>query len=209
MKIKKRLKNYVWRSVILKWLYECVYLEVLFWKRRNYRVLGKDSTNRVEIPRDTYCDDLRIVFKGKNNVIKIGRGCKFYRTNQIYIQDDGNQLIIGDNVTFDQNVSIVLGEGTTCQIGDDCIFANGVRIRTCDQHFIYDDSGLRINPSKDVHIDNHVWLGASVIVMKGAEIGPGTVIGMNAMVTKHVPANCIAVGQPAKVIKSNIYWKEY
>ena len=45
--------------------------------------------------------------------------------------------------------------------------------------------------------------------MKGVSIGNGSVIGMDTMVTKNIPDNCIAVGKPAKVIKNKIYWKEY
>lgn len=118
-------------------------------------------------------------------------------------------MIINDHVIFDQDVSIVLGEGTRCEIGSDCIFAKGVRIRTCDQHFIYDNENNRINTSKAIYIGKHVWCGASAIIMKGLSIGNGSVIGMDAMVTKDIPDNCIAVGKPAKVIKDNVYWKEY
>ena len=109
---------------------------------------------------------------------------------------------------FDQDVSIVLAEGTKVKIGDNCLLAKGVRIRTSDQHFIYDENGFRINKAKDVCIENHVWLGASAIIMKGATIGEGSVIGMDSMVTKTIPPYSIAVGKPAKVIKSNINWEE-
>ena len=59
-------------------------------------------------------------------------------------------MIFNNHVIFDQDVSIVLGEGTRCEIGPDCIFAKGVRIRTCDQYFIYDSENNRINTSKAI-----------------------------------------------------------
>ena len=121
---------------------------------------------------------------------------------------DGNLVEIGDNVTFDQNVLIVVGEGSKVVIGSDCVFAYRVHIRTTDQHFIYDENGNRINPAKDVYIGNHVWLGKEAIVMKGVSIGSGAIVGMDSMVTKNVPERCIVAGKPAKVIKTNVYWNE-
>lgn len=69
---------------------------------------------------------------GGGNTIKVGTNCQFLCTNNIYIQGDGNTVEIGDNVIFDQNVSIVLAEGTKVSIGSGCRLANGVRIRTSD-----------------------------------------------------------------------------
>ena len=56
-------------------------------------------------------------------------------------------------------------------------------------------------------IGNHVWLGNSVVIMKGVHIEDGSVIGIESIVTKDIPCNCIAVGSPAKVIKTNIHWE--
>ena len=124
------------------------------------------------------------------------------------MQGDNNSVNISSNVTFDQNVLLVVCEGTRVDIGEDCIFANGVTIRTSDQHAIYNNDNMRINKAKNVKIGNHVWLGAHVIVMKGTEVGDGSVIGMNSMITKNIPINCIAVGTPAKPIKHNIHWNK-
>jgi len=162
----------------------------------------------VDISENNCIDDLRITFRGNHNTVKIGRGCSFYRSNSIFIQGDGNAVVIGDDVTFDQNVSIVCCEGTRVEIGSDCIFANGVRIRTSDQHGIYDRDGNRVNPAKDVRIGNHVWCGASVIVIKGVTIGDGAVVGINSMVLKDVPANAVVVGSPARVSRSNVRWEK-
>lgn len=55
--------------------------------------------------------------------------------------------------------------------------------------------------SSPVKIGKNVWLGEGVIVMPGVEIGDGCVIGAHSIVNKSIPANCIAVGAPAKVVK--------
>lgn len=208
MRIKHLLKRMIQKSGILLFLYQNIYINYLEWKRRNVKIIDSGKNNIVQIPKHTFCSDLRITFKGDNNKIKIGNGCLFKQTNMIYVQGDGNTVEIGDDVIFDQNVSVVLAEGTKCFIGSGCRFANGVRIRTSDQHFIFNESGVRINHAKNVYIGNHVWLGASVTIMKGITIGNGSVIGMDSMVTKDIPPYSIAVGRPAKVIKNNIYWKE-
>lgn len=208
MKVRRLLKKSTSKSKLLAYLYDKIYLRYLRWKRYNVKIVDVGKNNVMEIPKDTICDNLQITFKGNNNKIKIGKGCGFKQTNMIYIQGDRNIVEIGDDVIFDQNVSVVVAEGTECKIGSGCRFANGVRIRTSDQHFIFNKEGKRINYAKNVYIGNHVWLGASVIIMKGITIGEGVVVGIDSMVTKDIPSRSIAVGKPARVIKSDIFWNE-
>jgi acetyltransferase-like isoleucine patch superfamily enzyme len=52
-----------------------------------------------------------------------------------------------------------------------------------------------------IHIGSNCWLGAKVIVLKNVTIGDGAVIGAGSVVTKDIPANAVAVGNPARVIK--------
>ena len=208
MRVKRLLKKATLKSKLLAYLYDKIYLRYLRWKRYNIHIVDVGKNNIIEAPKDTVCDDLQIIFRGDNNIVKIGKGSCFKQRNMVYIQGDGNIVEIGDDVIFDQNVSIVVAEGTECKIGSGCRLANGVRIRTSDQHFIYDEKGNRLNYAKNVYIGNHVWLGASVIIMKGITIGEGSVVGMDSMVTKDIPSKSIAVGKPARVIKFNIFWRE-
>lgn len=203
-KIRKKLCE----IQFLNFIYEKVYLRYIAWKRFNVKVIGDKKKNTMEIPSDTFCNNLRIVFKGQKNFVKIGRGCTFKQKNTLYMQGDGNSIVIGDNVVFDSNVLIVCAEGTECVIGSDSIFADKVHIRTSDQHFIYNDNGNRVNFAKNVKIGNHVWIGASAIVMKGASIEDGAVVGIGSTVLGCIPKKSVAVGSPAKVVKSNIYWQE-
>ncbi len=205
--MKETIKKIIYSSKFLRRLYEKTYLNFRINRRRNIKVYDSGMNNCIITPKVLYCDDLQIIFKGNNNTVRIGRS-SLKCANTIFIQGDGNTVEIGDNVVFDQEVSLVLAEGTTVKIGDECLLAKGVRIRTSDQHSIYDETGNRINTAKDVIIGNHVWIGASAIIMKGVTIGEGSVIGMDSMVTKPIPTQSIAVGKPAKVIKSNIKWEE-
>ena len=70
------------------------------------------------------------------------------------------------------------------------------------------ENGERLNDAKDVSIDDHVWLGNSVVINKGVHIKSGSMIGIGAIVTHDIPANVVAVGIPAKVVRQNISWSE-
>ena len=205
--LKRWLKKLSEKYTIFSFIYNNVYLIFLNWKRYNVKCYKRGVGNIVKIPTATYCDNLVVIIKGNNNLLTIGEKCIFKKKNEIYIEGDGNKIIIGDNVTFDQNVGLVCCEGTELSIGSDCIFANGVRVRTSDQHAIYNEE-QRINHAKNVKIGKHVWLGASVIVMKGADIGDGAVVGIDSMVFGTVPSNSVVVGKPARLVKTNIYWRE-
>lgn len=170
------------------------------------RVYNYGTNNDIIIAKPFHCGKFEIYFCGNNNSLEIGEKCNFKRYNRIYIGGDNNIIKIGKGTDFDQNVIITVAEGSSLIIGDDCIFANGVRVRTSDQHIIFSSDGKRINPPQNVFIGNHCWLGNSVVVMKGVNIGDGSVIGMESMVTKDIPRNCVAVGTPAKVIRSGINW---
>ena len=205
--IKNLIRRFIYRSRTLSRVWHKLYVNRRIRSRTHILLYDSGKLNSIEIPEGTICDNLIIHFIGDNNNIIIGKNCRFLKTNEIYISGNKNSVIIGSNVIFDQNVSLVVSEGSKISIGDDCTFANGVRIRTSDQHRIFDSTGNRINMAKNVKIGNHVWLGASVIVMKGVSIGNNTVVGIDSMVTKDLPNSCVAVGKPARVIKNDVTWK--
>jgi len=89
---------------------------------------------------------------------------------------------------------------TSITMGDGCMTAQNVSISDADWHDIYDRS-MPIGKTQAVTIGNNVWLGDSVIVGKGVTIGDNAVIGAGSIVVKDIPANAIAVGNPATVIK--------
>ena len=104
---------------------------------------------------------------------------------------------------------VYLGTGTTCfghwglEIGDNSLLAQNITI-TPYSH-IFDDPNKRIwdqgGHSKKVTIGKDCYLGMGVCVMYSGDIGDGSVIGAGSTVVKPIPAYCVAVGTPAKVIK--------
>ena len=178
------------------------------WLRRIFflHIKSDGGGNFIEISKSTRYNNLRIVIRGNNNVVKIGENCLFLGYTCIYIEGDNNSVTIGKNLIAQPNLSLVLAEGTEIIIQNDCLFARDVKIRTSDQHGIYDFCNERINLPQMVSIGNHVWIGAGSVVNKGAIIGNESVIGMCSLVTKRIPDNCVAAGVPAKGIKTNINW---
>lgn len=92
-------------------------------------------------------------------------------------------------------------------IGDYCAISDNVQILDSDFHTITCDSKT-FEKSKPIHIGNHVWIGRSAIILKGVTIGDGAIIGAGSIVTKSIPPRCLAVGNPARVIKEEVEWSD-
>lgn len=92
-------------------------------------------------------------------------------------------------------------------IGENVVIAPEVIIRDSDQHQIIDPEGNKKPLSAPIQIGDHVWIGTRAVILKGVHIGSNVVIAAGALVTRDIPDNCLAVGVPAKVIKSGITWE--
>lgn len=97
--------------------------------------------------------------------------------------------------------------GRRVVVGDDCLFSEGIKIRTTDHHSIIDlTTGQQINAQADVEIGRHVWLGDNVTVVKGVTIGTGAIIGTGSVVTRSVPEAELWAGSPARMLRQNVSW---
>ena len=103
---------------------------------------------------------------------------------------------------INENVQITAGD--VVEIGSDFTCGRDVIIRSYDGHTI-NQEGYKI--SEPIKIGKHVWIGQGAMVLKGVTIGDGAIIAAGALVTKDVPAYCIAGGVPAKVIRENVKWR--
>lgn len=119
--------------------------------------------------------------------------------------NEGAQLSIGDHTYINRSASIDCTH--EIKIGDYCAISDNVQILDSDFHPIT-YNGKTSTISKPVHIGNHVWIGRSAIILKGITIGDGAIIGAGSIVTKSIPSRCLAVGNPARVIKENVEWGE-
>lgn len=142
---------------------------------------------------------------GDDTVISIGENCRLTNVT-IFAKQKGSVVVIGKDTTWESGAAIN-AHGKFISIGSDCMFSNGVMLRTSDSHAIFSaDSKERLNTDMDVIIGNHVWLGNSSRVNKGAVVGSGSVIGQTAIVSKNVEENCIYAGVPAKKIREGVVW---
>ncbi|HVN70875.1 MAG TPA: acyltransferase [Desulfomonilia bacterium] len=113
-------------------------------------------------------------------------------------QEGDGFISIGKYSLICPGVRISSASGIT--LGDSCMMASSVYITDSDWHGIYDRLDY-IGASSPVTIGNNVWLGDSSIVCKGVSIGDNSIIGAGSVVTRDIPENVIAAGNPAKVIK--------
>ena len=142
------------------------------------------------------------------------------------IVSKGAKLVIGDSFGMYQGASIYLGPGAemviggrsfintntviNCfnriEIGSDTAIGDDVRIQDSDNHQIL-ESGTAKEISAPIMIGKHCWIAKNVVILKGVHIGDGAVIGAGSVVVKDIPAGCLAVGNPARVVKENVEWK--
>ncbi len=124
--------------------------------------------------------------------------------NNVFIEpnfrcDYGYNIHLGEN--FFANFDCIMLDICKINIGDNVMFGPGVHIYTA-YHPI--DSTSRISGieyGSPVNIGDNVWIGGKTIINPGVNIGENTVIGSGSVVVKDIPANCVAVGNPCKVIK--------
>lgn len=138
------------------------------------------------------------------NLKLVGRGVYILSRDKIRV---GRNLELGVDVTIDNNNSLGIF------IGNDVVFARGVYVRTANHKFentkalinlqghSYKELDFR-GDTYSVVIEDDVWVGANVIILSGAHISRGSVIGAGAIVTGFLPEHSVAVGNPAKVMYS-------
>lgn len=167
----------------------------------------KGNDNIVILESGCVLNKVLISIKGNNHILRIGKNVRIFEGGGIRFEDTFNRIDIDEYTTI-QSANIVASDSQNfIKIGCDCLFSSNIVIRTSDGHSIIDaKSGNRINKSKSVFIGNHVWLGHGVNVLKGAYIGNNVVIGTHSIVTKTVEESCLAVGNPARIVRKDINW---
>jgi acetyltransferase-like isoleucine patch superfamily enzyme len=125
-------------------------------------------------------------------------------------------ITIGDYVGISSSRFIIetgLQIGDYVKIGANCLIIDtdsheiDYKAR-CGQPAANPDDITAIVQTSPITIEDHAWIGANCIVLKGVTIGARTVIGAGSVVTKSIPADCIAAGNPCKVIRQMAWVKE-
>ncbi|MBD3887447.1 sugar O-acetyltransferase [Phormidium tenue FACHB-886] len=113
--------------------------------------------------------------------------------------DYGYQIHIGAR-TFINYGAVLLDVGTIT-IGEDVQVGPNVQFLTPTHPIEPEARRAKWEAAEPITIGNNVWLGGGVIILPGVSIGENTVVGAGAVVTKDLPANVVAVGNPARVIR--------
>lgn len=166
------------------------------------------SNNLLEVAEGARLGRLTIDFDCDNGKVRIGpsKGVPAFSASIRVGQD--SSVLVGTNVSTTTTCAMSATEGTTITIGNDVMIASENQIRADDGHPIFDvHTGKRVNVSKSIVIGDHVWLARAAVVLGGARIGEGTVIGYGSIVTKRIPNNCVAAGIPAKVVRRDTAWE--
>ncbi len=113
------------------------------------------------------------------------------------------RIRLGNHVSL--NGTVIACRSQTIDVGDGTIFAGNCVVMDSDFHRLWPPEERLNFPSNEfdaaVTIGKNCWFGLNVIVLKGAQVGDNVVIGAGSIVTGDVPANCVAAGMPAKVIR--------
>lgn len=111
----------------------------------------------------------------------------------------GKTVSIGDGTYINSNMTMV--DDYIINIGSGVLFGPNVTISTTGHPVHY-----KLRPhgemySFEVNIGDHVWIGSNVVICPGVTIGENSVIGAGSIVLKNIPANCVAAGNPCKVLR--------
>ena len=123
--------------------------------------------------------------------------------------DHGKNIFIGSNVIINMNSTFV--DNQTIRIGNNVLIAPNVQIYTAG-HPVLPQERLVSSWEEQrtpffrtyalpVCIEDNVWIGGGVVILPGVTIGKNSVIGAGSVVSRSIPANCVAVGSPCKVIR--------
>ncbi|MFT4632826.1 MAG: acetyltransferase-like isoleucine patch superfamily enzyme [Candidatus Azotimanducaceae bacterium] len=116
-----------------------------------------------------------------------------------HFEEHQGHIDIGDHCLLCPGVRI--DSASHISIGNNCMLAAGSYLTDADWHDIYDRTRT-VGKTDPIVLADNVWVGDGAIVCKGVSIGANSVIGAGSVVTQDIPANVIAAGNPAKVVKA-------
>lgn len=133
----------------------------------------------------------------KEMFAEIGENC--YIEPPLHANWGGKHVHFGRDVYANFNLTLV--DDAHIYVGDGVMFAPNVVVATAAHPIEPNLRRMAMQYNIDVHIGNNVWIGAGAVILPGVTIGDNTVIGAGSVVTKDIPANVVAVGNPCRVLR--------
>lgn len=175
------------------------------WKKNTKLILGENAVINL---------NGILTLNGNGLAYNNGRSSVLRMDEKAVLNVNGNfSFFYGADIILFQSAKLNLGNSfinSDCKIrchdeisiGDECVISHDFTVMDSDVHSL--DGNRNTNP---VTIGNHVWIGTRVTVLSGVTIGEGAVIGAGSVVKDDIPAHCLAVGVPAKVVKEDVVWE--
>lgn len=129
---------------------------------------------------------------------EIGEGC--YIEPPFHANWGGKHIHFGNNVYANFNLTMV--DDTHIYVGDNVLFGPGVIVCTGTHPAHPELRRKQAQYNLPVHIGKNVWIGGGAFIMPGITIGENSIIGANSVVTKDIPPDVIAVGNPCRVLRT-------
>ncbi|MBE6791191.1 MAG: sugar O-acetyltransferase [Ruminococcaceae bacterium] len=133
----------------------------------------------------------------KSMFAEIGENC--YIEPPLHANWGGRFVHFGKNVYA--NFGLTMVDDTEIFVGDGTMFGPNVILATAGHPILPVLREKQYQFNMSIHIGKNCWLGAGAVVLPGVTIGDNSVIGAGSVVTKDIPANVVAVGNPCKVLR--------
>lgn len=133
----------------------------------------------------------------KEMLASVGEGC--YIEPPLRANWGGHHVHFGNNVYANFNLTLV--DDTYIYVGDHTMFGPNVTVATAGHPILPELREQVYQYNASVRIGKNCWIGAGAVILPGVTIGDNTVIGAGSVVTKDIPANVVAVGNPCRVMR--------
>ena len=142
----------------------------------------------------------------KEMFAEIGENC--YIEPPFHSNFGGGHVHFGNNVYANFNLTLV--DDTHIYVGDNTMFGPNVPVATAGHPILPELRQQGYQYNAPIHIGENCWIGAGALILPGITIGDNVVIGAGSVVTKNIPSNVVAVGNPCRILREiNDHDKEY
>lgn len=175
-------------------------------KAKKQKIISTIQGEGNQLPDNEFLGKILVNIWGNENKILIHPSVVVDEEIRIFIEGNKNIVSIGENTTVVQMAISMAEDGHRVSIGRDCMISSRVEFLTSDFHSILDrETGVRLNPGANILVEDHVWIGRNVQILKGAIIRTGSVVATGALVSAEIPRNVVSCGKT--VLRTDVFWK--